>query len=180
MGEGHKGKIDRKAPLRVTGRMTRSTGYDELLYPKPNNLAMHRKIMITYYTNYDVIRKDLEKKLREIAVDNLVVVVTVNQGQAELLMNFVCSSRAKGFDLKNLIVFPSDDFSREIAEGLGLATFYNQQLMSAIPSQEAARYGDSTFALIMMGEFLVDLHEVTASVLSPGLFHQPRSFAFSW
>ena len=94
-------------------------------------------------------------------------------------MNFVCSSRAKGFDLKNLIVFPSDDFSREIAEGLGLATFYNQQLMAAIPSQEAQRYGDSTFALIMMGEFLIDLHEMAASVLSSCLFHQPRSFAFS-
>mmetsp|Transcript_18189 Transcript_18189/g.41162 ORF Transcript_18189/g.41162 Transcript_18189/m.41162 type:complete len:631 (-) Transcript_18189:2729-4621(-) len=154
VGEGSKGKIEKSAPLRVTGRMTKSSGYDELLYPKPNHLAMHRKIMITYYTNYDFVRKELEKKLRQIAINNLVVVVTVNQGQAELLMNFVCSSRAKGFDLKNLIVFPSDDFSREIAEGLGLATFYNQQLMAAIPSQEAERYGDSTFALIMMAKVI--------------------------
>merc|ERR1719221_2325385 len=69
-------------------------------------------------------------------------------------MNFVCSSRSKGFNLENLILFPTDVFSKEIADGMGVASFFNEQLMKSIPSKEAARYGDYTFALVMMAKVI--------------------------
>ena len=63
--------------------------------------------------------------LQRIAIDNTVVVMTVNKGQSELFLNFVCSARSKGFDLKNLLLIPIDQSSKDIADELGLATFYN-------------------------------------------------------
>ncbi len=47
---------------------------------------------------------------------------------AALLMNFACSSRRKGFDLSNVLVFPSDKETKELAEGLGLTTYYDEKV----------------------------------------------------
>jgi len=154
VGTGAHGKIDKSVPLRVTGRMTKSDGYDELLYPKPNNSDMHREIMLTYLSNLPDIKKELGAILKRIAIDNTVIVSTVNKGQSELLMNFVCSSKSRGFDLKNLILFPTDEYSRDLAKGLGIETYYAEALMKDIPKQEAARYGDSTFGRIMMAKVI--------------------------
>ena len=154
VGSGPHGKVDSTAPLRVTGRMTKSDGYDELLHPKKNNLIMHREILLNYLTNIHEIESELGAILQRIAIDNTVVVSTVNKGQSELLMNFVCSARSRGFDLNNFIVFPTDLFSKELADGMGLSTFYAEKLMHAIPTQEALRYGDPTFGLIMMAKVI--------------------------
>lgn len=111
------------------GRMTKASGYDELLYPKTNNLKMHRDIMLSYLRHFDEIRRDLGAILKSIAVKNTVVVSTVNKGQSELLMNFICSAHSRGFDLSNFIVFPTDSFSKELAEGLGVQTYYAEKVM---------------------------------------------------
>ena len=128
VGEGPNGKVDRTAPLRLTGRYTNSHGYDEMLYPKKKHLSFHRDIMLKYMTNFEDIQKELGSILKRIAIDNTVIVSTVNKGQSELMMNFVCSSRSRGFDLKNFLVFPTDMFSKELAEGLGIATFYAEKV----------------------------------------------------
>ena len=47
---------------------------------------------------------------------------------AELLVNFACSSRARGFDLGNVLVFPTDKETKDLAEGLGLTTFYDEKV----------------------------------------------------
>jgi hypothetical protein len=102
--------------------------------------------------------------------------MTVNKGQSELLMNFVCSARSRGFDLKNLLLFPTDLFSKDLGYGLGLTSFYNEhvseklhihitlfictsiaqispyQLMKLLPSTEAREYGDRTFGLMMIAK----------------------------
>jgi hypothetical protein len=128
IGEGPKGKTDRSAPLRVTSRMTNGAGYDEFLLPKAGNLEKHQEIMKTYFNSVSKIRRDLGAILKKIAVNNSVVVMTVNKGQSELLMNFACSARARGFNIDNVIVFPTDIFSKELAEGLGLATYYSNEV----------------------------------------------------
>jgi hypothetical protein len=48
-----------------------------------------------------------------------------------LLMNFACSARRKGFDLGNVLVFPSDKETKELAEGLGLTTYYDEKVRMA-------------------------------------------------
>mmetsp|Transcript_14946 Transcript_14946/g.24315 ORF Transcript_14946/g.24315 Transcript_14946/m.24315 type:complete len:299 (+) Transcript_14946:229-1125(+) len=69
-------------------------------------------------------------------------------------MNFVCSSRSRGFDLGNFLVFPTDLFSKELAEGMGIATYYAEKLMDSIPTTEAAKYGDATFGHVMMAKVI--------------------------
>lgn len=109
-------------------RMVSGKGYDELTMPKDWHLKLHREIMHTYFTHLEEMQKELKSILGKIAVDNAVVVLTVNKGQSELLINWVCSARSKGFDLKNAIVFPTDQFSKDIADELGLATFYHEEV----------------------------------------------------
>ena len=109
-------------------RMTKSSGYDELLFPKPNHIDLHQETMLSYLTNIKQIRSELTLILEKIAIDNTIIVSTVNQGQSELLENFVCSSRSKGFELGNLLVFPTDKFSKDIAEGMGVATYYSEEV----------------------------------------------------
>lgn len=160
-------------------RMTTTKGYDEFTMPKPHHLDRHREIMLIYLQNLKDMQRELKTTLSKIAVDNNVVVMTVNKGQSELLINFVCSAQSRGFDLKNVIVFPTDQFSKDIAESLGLATFYHAEVSSldvkaycccccifptsheikskltkGIPSEEAARYGDTTFGYIMMAKVI--------------------------
>jgi hypothetical protein len=72
--------------------------------------------------------EDLHPLLKKIARNNAVVVLTCNMGQSTLLMNFACSARRRGFDLGNILVFPSDVETKELAEGLGLATYYDEKV----------------------------------------------------
>jgi hypothetical protein len=58
-------------------------------------------------------------------------------GQSELLINFVCSARRRGFDLGHILVFPSDEETKEIAEGLGLATYFDVNNLGNLPKGEA-------------------------------------------
>jgi hypothetical protein len=83
-----------------------------------------------------------------------VIVLTCNLGQSELLLNFACSARARGLDLKSVVVFPTDIETKELAEGMGLATFYEEKLMASIPKEEAARYGDRVFSDVMFAKVL--------------------------
>jgi hypothetical protein len=46
----------------------------------------------------------------------------------ELLVNFACSAQARGFDLGHVLVFPTDKETKELAEGLGLATYYDEKV----------------------------------------------------
>ena len=112
--------------------MTNGAGYDEFILPKPNHLNMHQEIMRTYFHNLNKIRDELDAILKKIAVNNSVVVMTVNKGQSELLINFACSARARGFNLDNVIVFPTDKFSKDISDGLGLATYYSREVRAKI------------------------------------------------
>lgn len=109
-------------------RMTKSSGYDELMYPKPGRIDLHQNIMLAYLTNAPKIRSELGRLLQRIAIDNTVIVSTVNKGQSELLMNFVCSARSRGFDLSNFILFPTDEYSKNIAEKMGIATYYAEEV----------------------------------------------------
>jgi len=51
------------------------------------------------------------------------VVMVANLGVLELLTNFVCSSRARGLDISNVIVFATDAETREAMASLGVETF---------------------------------------------------------
>jgi hypothetical protein len=63
--------------------------------------------------------------------DNTVIVMVCNTGQSDLLINFICSARARGFgDVVNekVLVFATDEGMLKIARGLGLNAFYDEEV----------------------------------------------------
>jgi len=73
------------------GRYTKGSGYDEMLYPKQQHVNMHNDFMTKYLTNLDKIRRDLGAILKEIAIDNTVIVTTVNEGMVQMMMTVFCN-----------------------------------------------------------------------------------------
>ena len=157
--------LDHALPLRHVGRITLPTkGVDELDVPvlwddfkkrKKGFLFEHFDIVRTYLENVDSVLKDLKKLLHDrnvVKSDNAVIVMTVNQGQSELLTNFICSAKRRGFDISSVLVFPTDIESKTLAEGLGVATYYDEKNFGRLPSAEAKVYGDPIFCQMMFAK----------------------------
>ena len=150
----NKGKLDPSMPLKLTSKGYTANGKQEFVPPKEKHVKSHQQKLLTYLTEIDSIKANLRGILKKISKQNTVVVLTCNQGQSELLMNFACSAHARGFDLSNLLVFPTDIETDELAKRMGLTTFYEEKLMASIPKKEAASYGDSVFTNVMFAKVL--------------------------
>ena len=147
------GGLKKDEPLRLTSRGLTGSGRDEFKLPTKRHVSEHRESLKIYLDESLQIKQRLMSVLTKMN-SRPVVVLTCNHGQSELLMNFICSSRAKGFDLSNVLVFPTDHETKELAEGLGLTTFYDDKLMEFIPSSEAGVYGDEVFTKVMFAKIL--------------------------
>lgn len=94
-----------------------------------------------YFSHLDFYLEELEPILKEVALCKTVIVMVCNQGQAELLMNFVCNAKAKGLDLSGIVVFATDTETERMASGLGLATFYNEQVSGCVSGEKKGTLG---------------------------------------
>ena len=83
-----------------------------------------------YFDSFEEKIGELKVVAEKVAVKNTIIVMTCNMGQSELLMNFVCNAKAKGLDISNILLFPTDQETKDLAEGLGLATFYDEKVSS--------------------------------------------------
>ncbi|KAL3905403.1 MAG: hypothetical protein SGILL_009691, partial [Bacillariaceae sp.] len=83
---------------------------------------------------------------------NAFIVMVCNKGQSLLLHNFACNAKAKGLDLSRVIVFATDEYTKEMAEGLGLHVFYNEAVFGSMPETAARSYGDRSFVKMMMAK----------------------------
>lgn len=149
---GHKQPLDHNTKLRAVSRGQLNNGRVAFNPPDMNLVRKHWGMLQTYFSSIDDVINELKPILERVAVDNTIVVLTCNHGQSELLMNFVCNARAKNMDLKNVLVFPTDKETKELAEGLGLATFYDERNFEHLPSKEARAYGDATFKAMMFAK----------------------------
>ncbi|KAL7531102.1 hypothetical protein ACHAXR_003850 [Thalassiosira sp. AJA248-18] len=166
--KNHK-ELNHTLPLRHTGRIMLPQGIDEFdlpkLFKKSNSgekdfLLQHFDALKIFLENVDAVLKDLKELLqrRKVVRDNTVVVMTVNAGQSELLSNFVCNARSKGFDTGNVLIFPTDKESYKLAQGLGVATYFDVNSLGLLPSGEAKQYGDPIFAAMMYAKILCVLY----------------------
>ena len=147
------GGLKKDQPLKLSSRGHTGAGREEFVAPALHQAAEHQGLLKTYLNEVEGIKTRLTSVLRKMNKKE-VVVMTCNHGQSELLMNFVCSSRSKGFDLSNVLLFPTDVETKELAEGLGLTIFYEEKIMASIPKEEAGIYGDTTFTKIMFAKIL--------------------------
>ena len=147
------GPLTPTMPLKLTSRGWTKDGRQDFVPPSANHVKEHQERLLTYLTEADNIKSRLRQTLGKMK-QKTVIVLTCNLGQSELLMNFVCSARARGFDLQNVVVFPTDLETKELAEGVGLVTFYEEKLMASIPKEHSSVYGDNVFASIMFAKVL--------------------------
>lgn len=128
-------RIETDLPLSLVSRGYVATRGKSNFYAPPfdgrhSPVKRHWKMLLTFFKYLDSVLDDLQPILAKISRENAVVVMTCNMGQSQLLMNFACSARRRGFDLGNILVFPSDVETKELAEGLGLATYYDEKVSS--------------------------------------------------
>ena len=114
--------------LHPVGQTMNSKGRNDILSPDEFNMKTHKQMLNRFLNTQDQMKLELKEKLERIAIDNIVIVMTTNFGQSELLTNFVCAANAKGFDISNVLVFATDPRAANVSEGLGLETFYDEEV----------------------------------------------------
>jgi len=122
------GALNKKEPLRAVSRGYGSNGAQQFIPPDEKSIHKHWAVLKTYFDSFDEVMSELKPIAEKVAVGNTIIVMTCNMGQSELLMNFVCNARAKGLNVGNVLVFPTDKETKDLAEGLGLATFYDEKV----------------------------------------------------
>lgn len=123
--------IDPSLPLEHKSRGIASNGRSNFYAPPFNNqyTKKHWSMLRTFLENVDSVLDELKPILKKVSRNNSVVILTCNHGQSALLVNFACSATRRGFDLGNILVFPSDLETKELAEGLGLTTYYDEKVI---------------------------------------------------
>jgi hypothetical protein len=63
----------------------------------------------------------------------------------------VCNAHQKGLSavLSNVLVFVTDEETKDLAEAMGLATFYSTDIFGSMPTKAARSYGDYNFMKMM-------------------------------
>lgn len=128
MRVGERGPIDASKPFRAVSRGHLSNGNQEFKPPKLEMVRKHWDVLKKYFESIDRTIAKLKPLTESTAKDNTIVVMTCNMGQSELLANFVCNSKAKGLPIDNVLVFPTDLETKKLAEGLGLTTYYHEEV----------------------------------------------------
>ena len=121
--------VDSSEDLRYVGRGFQANGVDAF---KPPDFERHTRkawdLLRNYLDSLDDVLKELKEIVDRIKKDNTVIVMVCNHGQSELLVNFACSTHSRGLDISNIIVFATDLETKELAESVGLAAYYDERV----------------------------------------------------
>jgi len=134
--KGNPAKISKDNPLRWVSRGMKEDGIDEFAPPQFERHTKETwKRLKIYLETYEDIVKRLRPVVNKIKVNNTVIVMVANFGQAQLMQNFVCSARARGFDTSNILLFATDKETEEIAQGLNLTTFHDEAVRRSLDAE---------------------------------------------
>jgi hypothetical protein len=142
---GRKGPLDPELPLRYVQRGLQNNGASWLMPPNDKHFSSYWPIVATYLSNIDTSLAKLKPIAQRVAANNTVIAMVCNFGQSEILMNFVCSARARGLEDLPVVVFATDQETHDLAESLGLTSYYDNVIFSGIPKEHAEQFGDATF-----------------------------------
>ena len=121
--------VNRTQPFQFKSRYHRMQMPSSALLPPPR-FEQETKLFFKYLQNYlnsvDTVLQELRAILPNIAIDNQVVIMMCNYGQAVLLNNFICTAQARNINLSNLIVFTTDQETTDLVTSFGLTTYYDQ------------------------------------------------------
>lgn len=147
-------KLDRSVPLRYVNRGAQTSGRVSTKHPSLKDTMAYWEILKNYLSTLDAVLKELRPLADKAAAkhNNAVTVMVLNWGQAHLLMNWVCASHARGLDTSGVLIFATDQETKDLAVGLGLNVFYDEVNYANMPKEAAARYADETFSKMMMAK----------------------------
>ena len=124
-----KGKVERDLPLRIVSRGFAGNGRKSTNPPLRNETLAYWSTLAPYLANLPSVLERLDPVAKVVAGDSKTVVVMVcNFGQAELLMNFVCHARSRQLDLSHVLLFATDMETKDLAESLGIAVWYDEEV----------------------------------------------------
>lgn len=114
-----------------------SNGREQFLPPKEIDTNRNWDMLKQYLNSLDDVLAELKPIVNKISVKNTVIVMVCNFGQSELLLNFACSTRARGFDISNVLVFATDEETKELAESVGLAAYFDKRVSTVVQAGQA-------------------------------------------
>ncbi|KAL7433419.1 hypothetical protein ACHAXM_003546 [Skeletonema potamos] len=170
-------KFDHNAPLKHVGSITTPTGVDRFDLPKFKPLiSAHWNALLQFFEHADAVLMDIQKlfesnnikpppikQINETFANEAITVMTVNQGQSDLLVNFFCAAQSRGLDLHRVLVFVTDEESKRLVEGfakdLGVMVYFDKWNFATMPKGAASeKYGDETFTSMMFAKILCCLY----------------------
>ncbi|CAB9514754.1 Nucleotide-diphospho-sugar transferase [Seminavis robusta] len=145
-------KLDSSAPLRLLNRGAQASGRLSAKPPTKVQTLQYWNTLKVYLDTLESVLNELKPIAERVAKQNTIIVMVCNHGQSELLMNFVCAAKSRNLDISTVLVFATDMETQELAEGLGLAVFYDKTNYASAPKNAARSYGDRAFTAMMMAK----------------------------
>jgi hypothetical protein len=121
-------KLNNELPLVPVGRGQQSNGVNQFQTPSQRATKVHQQHLQTYLENESSTLEWLRPILKRVAIDNTIIVLMCNRGQADLLTNFACANRARGLSLEGIVVFCTDQATYDIATTLGMTVYYDKKV----------------------------------------------------
>lgn len=118
--------LDMTLPLRSVSRTHSHKGITQHM-PRPLAVERYNVMLVEYLKGLKGVLAKLRPIAETVAKDNTIVVLVCNHGQSELLVNFICTNKARGLDLSQVLVFTTDTKTRDLVEALGVAAFYDEK-----------------------------------------------------
>ena len=143
------GPVSSKAPLKIVNRGAQDSGRMSTKPPTRAQTVEYWKVLQTYLATLPDVLESLKLVAAKVAKDNTIIVMVCNHGQSELLMNFVCNAKSKGLDISQVLLFATDLETKALAEGLGIAAFYDPHNFGDMPKKAARAYADANFMALM-------------------------------
>jgi len=141
---------DKDVPkLTHAGRGVNKYGGDAFRPPAETFTRKHWMLLQRYFEGLDDTINELRPITEKIKINNTIIIMTCNFGQSALLMNFACSSRSRGFDISNILVFATDKETLELAQSLGMTAYFDERNFGHLTKEAAREYMDGAFADMM-------------------------------
>ena len=126
----------------------------DLVVPPIEGQKLGGKIPEEMLLDANRMKKDIITKLK-VVLEKLsprkskpIVVLAVNAGVLDLVLNFLCSARRANLDISSLLVFAADAGVVDVMSTLGIATFHHEAF-GTFPKNSARAYGDNVFTNMM-------------------------------
>jgi hypothetical protein len=128
MRVGETGALDSRKDLRMVSRGYQDNGRQQFKPPQGKHTRKLWTMLGPYIQNIDKVLatlKPLAESCARFGKEPTVIVMVCNMGQSMLLMNFACAAKSRGLDLRQILVFATDIETKELAESLGIKSFYD-------------------------------------------------------